>query len=93
MPKHFKIKPVDRIIDANINRAKEGLRVCEEITRFILDNRALTQELKLIRHKIDPIVKLLPSSFELIKTRKSLKDVGMTISAGEYKRKNVRDIF
>jgi thiamine-phosphate pyrophosphorylase len=39
-----------RVIDANINRAKEGLRVVEDICRFILDDAILTDKIKTIRH-------------------------------------------
>ena len=49
-------KKILRIIDVNLNRAKEGLRCCEEVARFILDDSALTKALKLIRHNIDRIV-------------------------------------
>jgi hypothetical protein len=50
-----KNKNILRIIDANLNRAKEGLRVCEDITRFILNDSASTRALKLLRHKIQEI--------------------------------------
>ena len=41
-----------RIIDANLNRAREGLRACEDITRFSdIRDRRITRSLKLIRHK------------------------------------------
>ncbi len=90
---HAKIKGVNRIIDANINRAKEGLRVCEEITRFILDNRKLTAEFKKIRHEINAIIKHLPRIKDLIKERESLKDVGKKIYINELKRENFQDIF
>ena len=41
-----------RIIDANLNRAREGLRVCEDITRFSgIEDQHITRSLKLIRHK------------------------------------------
>lgn len=93
MPEYSKIKIIDRIIDANINRAKEGLRVCEEITRFILNNRNLTARFKKIRHRIDRAFKPLPPQRNLIKARQSLNDVGKTIYAGELKRKNYQDIF
>jgi len=96
LPTHFKIKTeiINRIIDANINRTKEGLRVCEEITRFVLDNRKLTAEFKKIRHKIDTIVKRLPDiRLDLLKARKSLTDVGRNIYINELKRKDFGDIF
>ena len=39
-----------QIIDANLNRTREGLRVCEDISRFALQNKNATQGLKAIRH-------------------------------------------
>lgn len=39
-----------RIIDANLNRVREGLRVCEDIARFSLENKSITKSLKIIRH-------------------------------------------
>lgn len=82
-----------RIIDANINRTKEGLRVCEEITRFILNSRSLTAHFKKIRHKIDSLARGLSPRQELLKRRQSLKDVGRRICAHELKRKDYQDIF
>jgi thiamine-phosphate pyrophosphorylase len=41
-----------RIIDANVNRAVEGLRVVEEIARFILEDKKLTGQLKAMRAQI-----------------------------------------
>lgn len=94
MPAHFKTETINRIIDANINRTKEGLRVCEELTRFVLDNRKLTAEFKKIRHKIDTMVKRLPDiRLDLLKARKSLTDVGRNIYINELKRKDFGDIF
>jgi len=84
---------VNRIIDANINRTKEGLRVCEEITRFILNNRSLTKGLKDIRHKLDSAAKNLASRDVLLKERFSLSDIGRNICGLELKRDNLEDIF
>lgn len=84
---------VNRIIDANINRTKEGLRVCEEIARFILNSRPLTAEFKRIRHNIDSIIKRLPPNIKLIQERNSLKDIGKNIRANELHRADCRDIF
>jgi len=88
-----KTKIIHRVIDANINRAKEGLRVCEEITRFILDNRALTSEFKKARHRINIILQHLPENIKLLRERESLKDVGRKIYLNELKRKGYQDIF
>lgn len=93
MPGSSKTKTTHRIIDANINRAKEGLRVCEEITRFILNSQSLTSEFKKIRHNINRIFKQLPSSITLLMMRESLKDVGRSIYINELKRRNYQDIF
>lgn len=85
-------KAVYRIIDVNLNRAKEGLRVCEEITRFILNHQGLTADLKKIRHKIGDIAKDI-YVLDLIKERAVLGDVGRDICVNELKRKDFRDIF
>ncbi|MBU4342736.1 MAG: thiamine-phosphate pyrophosphorylase [Candidatus Omnitrophica bacterium] len=39
-----------RIIDANLNRTREGLRVCEDILRFVIVDKKLANSTKLIRH-------------------------------------------
>ena len=82
-----------RIIDANLNRAKEGLRVCEEITRFVLDDRKFTALFKLYRHEIDGIVQKVYPASKLLGERRSLKDVGRQNSRSELKRSGLRDIF
>lgn len=69
------------------------MRVCEEIARFILNNRNLTKEFKQIRHKIDVLVRRLTGNISLLKERKSLKDVGAALYINELKRKNYQDIF
>lgn len=84
---------INRIIDANINRAKEGLRVCEEITRFILENHNLTVKLKGLRHKITGLAKNLIPTEKLLQERDSAKDTGKTIRANELKRSGLGDIF
>ncbi len=45
-----------QIMDANLNRTREGLRVCEDITRFGLRNLAATRLLKDIRHRATNLV-------------------------------------
>ena len=93
MLKQNKKSTVNRIIDANINRTKEGLRVCEEITRFILNNRSLTLELKKIRHEVDSATRGLAPRNELLKERLAQEDVGRNIHAHELKRDSLKDIF
>lgn len=82
-----------RIIDANLNRVKEGLRVCEEITRFILDNHKFTAQLKESRHKIDHLARKIYAPAKLLNQRRVQTDAGRCNSCGELKRSNCKDIF
>ncbi len=84
---------INRIIDANLNRVKEGLRVCEEITRFILDNHKFTALFKKLRHEIDGVARKIYPLSELLSRRQSQGDVGRLNSCGELKRANCKDIF
>jgi len=84
---------IHRIIDANLNRVKEGLRVCEEITRFILDDRQLTALFKLYRHEIDAILKKVYPAAKLLGERRSAEDVGRLNSRSELKRSGLKDVF
>lgn len=63
-----------RLIDANANRAREGLRVLEDYARFVLNDDAISRELKGIRHAI---VSSLPS--DAILHRDTQGDVGTGI--------------
>lgn len=65
-----------RVIDANINRVSEGIRVLEDFYRFVLDDRAISKELRDLRH----LVRKTYSSKNLIKYRDSKKDVGKETS-------------
>ncbi|MDO8662721.1 MAG: thiamine-phosphate pyrophosphorylase [Candidatus Omnitrophota bacterium] len=93
MSTRAKQSTVNRIIDANINRAKEGLRVCEEITRFILNSHSLSLELKTLRHEIDAIANDLAAKKELLQERLVQEDVGRNIRANELNRRSLQDIF
>ena len=80
---------VFRIIDVNANRAVEGLRVMEEIVRFVLEDKKLTRELKKMRSRIRGIT----GGFAL-KERKALKDVGGGLyTQSEGRRSTFLDIF
>jgi thiamine-phosphate pyrophosphorylase len=81
------------VIDANLNRTKEGLRVCEEIARFILNDRALTASLKEVRHGVSSAIKGKRFFCGAISGRQSDKDAGKEIYADELKRKDCFDVF
>lgn len=39
-----------RLIDANLNRLREGIRVVEDIFRYIYNNKEISTKLKSLRH-------------------------------------------
>jgi len=84
-----------RIVDANLNRAREGLRVCEDIARFILNSRALTKELRDVRHKVSKIKKELAGrGVALIASRDTECDCGrLNASKLMTPRKGYEDIM
>jgi len=85
-------KKLYRLVDANFNRAKEGLRVCEDICRFVLNQKGLTRSIKLARHRLTKIVIALGIR-KLISARNIEGDVGKKTLAGELKRKKTADIL
>ena len=89
----MKKSAIYRIIDANLNRAREGLRVCEDTTRFILNNSNLTLRFKRIRHRLSEISKRLPTCpTQLIKARNSQDDIGKYLFAPDQKKYNKRQV-
>jgi len=84
-----------RILDANLNRSREGLRVCEDVSRFILNSDALSKELKALRHGIASAMKDLPSRpRSLLESRDSEGDVGRSSKlVTEMRRKDPAGIF
>ncbi|MFH0703128.1 MAG: thiamine phosphate synthase [bacterium] len=79
-----------RIIDANLNRAIEALRVIEEISRFYLNNEDLTQKTKFIRHELAQIINI--NYKILLKSRNTLDDIGINI-INPTSKNNILDIF
>ncbi len=66
-----------RVIDANLNRAHEGLRVCEDLVRFALGWPGPVRVLRGIRHALTPkTLGLSRSSLALLQARNSLHDPG-----------------
>ena len=83
-----------RILDANLNRSREGLRVCEEIARFVLEMPALTRDLKAARHGVSGCLKNLPGGFsELLASRNTHEDVGRAPSELRSQRHHALDLF
>ena len=83
-----------RILDANLNRAREALRVMEDVARFALSDAALASDLKTARHGLRGIagaVGIDPGA--MASWRDTPGDVGtsMTIDS-ERSRATIRDI-
>lgn len=81
---------INRIIDANTNRVQEGLRVVEEITRFVLNDKKATFNIKKMRQ----LVKSFTSKLKASKKRDSKADVGRrTYPKGEADRDSLYSVF
>lgn len=81
-----------RILDANFNRAKEGLRVCEDLCRYIWDQRVLTRSFKDLRHELTGIMSGLDIQ-KALEARHIQGDVGRTTSISESKRVDIDAVF
>lgn len=83
---------VARILDANVNRAREALRVIEESVRFGADDAETTGVMKQIRHDLTAAVAGLDATV-LLSSRDTAGDVGTTISTdSERSRQSVEDV-
>jgi thiamine-phosphate pyrophosphorylase len=81
-----------RIIDANLNRAREGLRVLEEHARFVQDDPVLTERVKRLRHDLVEAGKIFGTD-ALLAERDIQHDVGTQIStASEQTRGGAGDV-
>jgi thiamine-phosphate pyrophosphorylase len=77
-----------RLIDANLNRLKEGIRVIEDIARYYDDNKELAIALKSIRHKCK-----IDIYRELLISRNSENDVLRQTTKSELTRSTLNDIL
>ena len=77
-----------RVIDANINRYKEGIRVVEDIYRYIYDDKEIASKLKSLRHINIPI-----NIKELLSSRDSINDVLKPSISSEQNRADIESII
>jgi thiamine-phosphate pyrophosphorylase len=94
-------KAVWRILDAGLNRVREGLRVLEDHARFAVNSPEITRQLKSMRHRIVEAEQFLLQGrlnnsvrpdFG-ISSRDTLSDVGTQITtAGEQSRGSLNDV-
>lgn len=96
-----------RILDANLNRSREGLRVLEDYARFVRNDASLSEQLKTLRHELVATEAMLPQlksfncesdsidaiNVDLLRHRDTAHDVGTQIStAAESIRNDMSDI-
>jgi thiamine-phosphate pyrophosphorylase len=85
--------PLLRILDANFNRASEGLRVVEEYARFVLDDLTLSGECKTLRHELTAALHVACSVDELARARDTAADVGTHVrTEAEYRRADAIEV-
>ena len=77
-----------RLLDANLNRLVEGIRVVEDIFRYIFDDKITALKLKSLRHKAR-----LDIYNELISSRDIKNDVLKKSTSSEQNRENLQSIL
>lgn len=77
-----------RVIDANINRLKEAIRVVEDITRYYLNSKPLSSQLKELRHRVK-----IEGIKNLLDARDSINDVLKTSTDSEMQRDDLQSII
>ena len=84
-----------RLIDANANRAREGLRVMEDVARFVLDDSRSLEQLKGIRHALTSALRAIdPKSDRLVGSRDVQADAGTSLhGSNEYERNGLPELI
>ena len=77
-----------RLIDANLNRLREGIRVVEDIFRYIYNDKQTAIKLKELRH-----LSRLENYIELLETRDVKNDVLRSSIKSEQNRSDLYSIL
>ena len=77
-----------RLIDANLNRLREGIRVVEDIFRYIYNNKQISTKLKSLRH-----LARTKNYYELLETRDVENDVLRESIKSEQNREDLNSIL
>jgi thiamine-phosphate pyrophosphorylase len=88
------MRDAGRMLDANLNRAREALRVMEDCARFVLEDAELAAGLKEARHGVREIVDASPEACRCVLAwRDTPGDVGTPITSdAERNRATIRDV-
>ncbi|HRF57229.1 MAG TPA: thiamine-phosphate pyrophosphorylase [Campylobacterales bacterium] len=76
-----------RVVDANLNRLKEGVRVVEDICRFVYEFKDEACKLKAIRHEARS-----SSLLEALKYRDSVGDALRPTTKAETQREDITSL-
>lgn len=77
-----------RLIDANLNRLREGIRVVEDIFRYVYNDKQTAIKLKELRH-----LSRLENYIELLETRDVKNDVLRSSIKSEQNRSDLYSIL
>ena len=77
-----------RLIDANLNRLREGIRVVEDIFRYVYNDKQTALKLKELRH-----LSRLDNYIELLETRDVKNDVLRASIKSEQNRSDMNSIL
>lgn len=77
-----------RLLDANLNRLREGIRVVEDIYRYIFNDKETATTLKTLRHN-----SRISVYNELLESRDIKNDVLKTSTTSEQNRKDLNSIL
>ena len=82
---------IGRIVDVNLNRLTEGLRVVEDVVRLGLEDRRLLVGVRKLRTQVGRDVRVLRR--RVIASRKSETDLGRSERFDRAKRKSLEDVL
>jgi thiamine-phosphate pyrophosphorylase len=88
------MKTALQIIEANLNRLREGVRVVEDALRYSPTTQAGLKQAKELRHRIGKMEDELRKSLNLLAERDVVKDAGAKLTtAAEKARGSVKDVM
>ncbi len=92
VPEPTDLVDAGRIVDVNMNRAREALRILDDYCRFVLNDAFLTKTVKQLRHDLVSVASILPAQ-TLLGSRDTTADVGTSITTkSEATRQNAKQV-
>ena len=85
-------KGIYTAVDASINRAQEGLRVCEDILRFV-HHSPLSPRFKELRHDLNAACSIFPSELLLLHRNVAADEQRFVDTSAESIRSDVAAVF